>query len=72
MSTDEATGGWYSNSGTYNFASGRANSAQDKLAAYQFTQMVWKGSKGKKVGFGIKDKKVVAWYCSTGNKPDDA
>lgn len=38
----------------------------------QFTQIVWKGVKGKKVGFGIKGVVVYAWYCPTGNVPDDA
>jgi hypothetical protein len=32
--------------------------------------MVWKGTATKKVGFGILDEKVIAWYCPTGNDPD--
>jgi hypothetical protein len=32
--------------------------------------MVWKGSPGKKVGFGVKDTRAYAWYCPTGNQPD--
>jgi uncharacterized protein YkwD len=32
--------------------------------------MVWKGASGKKVGFGINNNVVVAWYCPTGNDPD--
>jgi hypothetical protein len=33
--------------------------------------MVWKGSAGKKVGFGVKGTTAVAWYCPKGNDPDD-
>jgi hypothetical protein len=72
LSTDEASIAWYSNWKNYNFASGRANSNADKPSAYRFTQIVWKGANGKKVGFGVKGTKVVAWYCPTGNTPDQA
>jgi hypothetical protein len=36
----------------------------------QFTQLVWKGQPGKRVGFGVKDRVVYAWYCDAGNTPD--
>jgi uncharacterized protein YkwD len=32
--------------------------------------MVWKGAAGKRVGFGVKDRVVYAWYCDAGNTPD--
>lgn len=74
LTTDEATIQWHKGNVNYNFASGRSNSATSavKSSAYQFTQMVWKGKAMKKVGFGIKDKLTVAWYCPTGNSPDTA
>jgi len=74
MTTAEASNQWYRGTDNYHFASGRPNSqsANVKKSAYQFTQMVWKGSAGKKVGFGVKDKTAVAWYCPTGNDPDTA
>ena len=34
--------------------------------------MVWKGAPGKKVGFGVKDRVVYAWYCDAGNTPATA
>jgi len=34
--------------------------------------LVWKGSPGKKVGFGVKGKTVYAWYCPAGNTPETA
>lgn len=42
------------------------------MSAYQFTQIVWKGKATKKVGFGINGINVYAWYCPTGNDPDQA
>jgi hypothetical protein len=70
LTTAEASNQWYQGTDNYNFASGRANSASVKKSAYQFTQMVWKGTRGKKVGFGVKGETAVAWYCPTGNNPD--
>jgi hypothetical protein len=32
--------------------------------------MVWKGDANKKVGFGVKEDKAVAWYCKAGNEPE--
>jgi hypothetical protein len=32
--------------------------------------MVWKGAAGKRVGFGVKDRLVYAWYCPAGNTPE--
>jgi len=32
--------------------------------------MIWKQS--TEVGFGIKNKWIVAWFCPPGNKPDTA
>ena len=29
----------------------------------KFTQMVWKNT--SKVGFGVKDSTVIAWYCAS-------
>jgi len=72
LTTAEASIQWYRGIDNYSFASGRAKRGSVRKSAYQFTQMVWKGAKGKKVGFGVKDDKAVAWYCLTGNEPDVA
>lgn len=68
----EASQAWYLGNKYYNFNAGRASSSDQTKSAYQFTQIVWKGSAGKLVGFGIKDKTVIAWYCPAGNAPNDA
>ena len=78
VSTDEATVAWYSNSNKYDVAAGRAKAASEggqkewQQAAYKFTRIVWKGVATKQVGFGVKGTRVVAWYCPSGNTPDDA
>jgi len=70
LTTAEASIQWYVGIDDYNGDTGRAKRGGYQEGAYQFTQMVWKGAKGKKVGFGVKDDKAVAWYCLTGNEPD--
>jgi len=35
-----------------------------------FTQMIWNDN--DKVGFGVKGKWVVAWFCPGGNTPEDS
>jgi hypothetical protein len=71
LTTAEASIAWATGKKNYNFRDGSANSdvSEEKANAYKFTQMVWKGAKGKKVGFGIKGKNVYAWYCPKGNDP---
>jgi hypothetical protein len=76
LTTAEASNAWAGGRKNYNFPDGAAEpdsnaakAAQAKANAHKFTQMVWKGAAGKKVGFGIKDTNVYAWYCPTGNSP---
>jgi phage gp16-like protein len=65
---------WYAGEPKYDYSKGEPKSPKDKdakAASDKFTQMVWKGT--AKVGFGIKGKWVIAWYCdkgSTGNNAD--
>lgn len=68
---NEATDGWYAGKKYYEFAAGRPSTVQTE-SALQFTQIVWKGETGKKVGFGVHKGVVYAWYCPAGNTPDTA
>jgi hypothetical protein len=54
---------WYSGNTDYNPDTGLAktNSASNTDKMLKFTQMVWKNS--SKVGFGVKNNMVIAWYC---------
>lgn len=54
LATNAATDKWYSGKEAYNFPSGSANPGAQKESALQFTQIVWKGAAGKRVGFGVK------------------
>lgn len=62
-----ATDFWYGGSKYWNIANGSptvANTDQQRAQfsqAQNFAQMLWKGT--KTVGFGVKGKFVVAWYC---------
>jgi hypothetical protein len=68
-STNAASKAWYAGEAEYDIEKGSAKSPNDKdksAAALRFTQMVWRGT--STVGFGVKDKWVIAWYCnSAGN-----
>lgn len=64
LTTNLASEDWYKNGrDKYNFATGAARSPADQPAANKFTEMLWKSS--KTVGFGVKGKWVVAWYCDS-------
>lgn len=70
---DYATNGWYANKASYDYVTTKPidDKAPTKIKADTYTQLLWKTS--TKVGFGIKDKFVVAWYCDKkGNDPRDA
>jgi hypothetical protein len=65
--TDLATETWFKGKDAYDFAAGRpkaGSSAAELVQMEQFQKLVWKGS--TKVAFGVKDKYVVAWYCTAG------
>ena len=62
-----ATDKWYENKQYYDFAKGELTKGKESEGK-KFTSMMWR--KSKKVGFGIKGKFVVAWYCPKGNDPD--
>lgn len=72
VSTNVATDKWYDDGKKhYNFQGGKPNTDRYKTTALRFTQIVWKGAPGKKVGFGIRGAEVYAWYCNeAGNTPD--
>jgi len=61
--TNLATDTWFEGRRQYNFEQGVANGDDPATvkASNQFVQVVWAAS--TKVGFGVKDKYVVAWYC---------
>ena len=67
FTTAAATADWYAGNVDYDFAANKPKSATVKANSDQFTQVVWKGT--GRVGFGIRDKTVVAWYCERGNWP---
>jgi len=76
LTTAEASIAWAGGKTNYDFQAGSAKTeadankaAQAVANAHKFTQMVWKGAAGKKVGFGIKKTNVYAWYCPPGNSP---
>jgi hypothetical protein len=64
---DHATEGWYKNSESYDYVTSKPKLVHDKedeptkIKSDTYTQLIWKTS--TKVGFGIKGKFVVAWYC---------
>jgi len=70
LTSSEATDKWYGGKIHYNFAAGKPYYDSQKESALQFTQIVWKGDAGKRVGFGVKGTSVYAWYCAAGNTPD--
>jgi hypothetical protein len=63
-----ATDDWYKNEDQYDYEKGTFKKDMDKEKSNKFTTMMWKAT--EKVGFGIKGKFVVAWYCPKGNNPD--
>ena len=73
---DTAVGSWYKGQQYYDFQKGTvvdlgedataAKKDKAKKAQEAFTQLVWLSS--EKVGFGIKDEYVVAWFCPAGNE----
>lgn len=74
---DHATNEWYANSKHYSYETGKAKTGvkdqKDEVTKQYsdtYTQLVWKTS--KKVGFGIKGKFVVAWYCDKKGNTGDA
>lgn len=64
---DYATEGWYKNSESYDYVTSKPKLVKGKedeatkIKSDTYTQLIWKTS--TKVGFGIKGKFVVAWYC---------
>jgi len=59
---NDAGKNWYSGELYYNFNTGDLPKDKDeKKAVEKFSKMVWKNT--KKVGFGVKGKWVIAWYC---------
>ena len=64
--TDAASAAWYAGGKWYDESTGRSkdpSNASKTLDAFKFTKMVWK--KTTRVGFGVKGKWVVAWYCES-------
>lgn len=63
--TNRASKDWYeSGEPKYTFGTGMPNSEANRAAAEKFVKMLWRGT--TKVGFGVKGKWVVAWYCESG------
>ena len=59
---DLATEYWYSQGDkNINWRTGKPNPGGNPIAVNALLHIIWKTT--KKVGFGIKDKWVVAWYC---------
>lgn len=61
---NDASEAWYKGESEYDYTKGEPKKKEDaekKLFSENFTRMVWK--KTTKVGFGIKGKYVIAWYC---------
>jgi hypothetical protein len=58
---------WYSKNNEYDFVQYKALTDEGK----KFSAIVWKASSGKNVGFGIKGKYVVGWYCDEPNTNGD-
>jgi len=61
-----AVDAWYAGNADYDYEAGKASGAGDEAKAKLFTQVVWKNT--DTVAFGIKDRKVYAWYCDKGNE----
>ena len=64
--TDAATDAWYKGNKMYNYKEGKAkaptkDNKEPKKDVDMFARVVWKAT--TKVGFGVKGKYVVAWYC---------
>ena len=62
--TNAASTFWYAGETEYDYTKGEPKKKTDKnKKAYSdnFTKMVWKAT--TKVGFGVKGKYVIAWYC---------
>jgi hypothetical protein len=71
--TNLATEDWYSGEGDYNYSTGKPrnmNDAKKVKASNTFANLVWSGT--TKVGFGVKGKWVVAWYCADKATPADS
>ena len=59
---DLATEYWYSQGDkAIDYSTGKPLPGADQSAVDKLLHIIWKST--KKVGFGIKDKWVVAWYC---------
>lgn len=60
-----ASEAWHKGETYYNPTTGGIktdlNSEDNRKAMLRFTLMVWKNT--RKVGFGVRGKYVVAWYC---------
>jgi len=62
--TNMASNFWYKGINQYDFATNQPKTGINEAQldqANSFQQMVWRGT--KRVGFGVFDKYVVAWYC---------
>jgi hypothetical protein len=70
---NDASYDWYLGKKYYETEKGKVkdDATKDyKELALKFTQMVWKGT--KRVGFGVKDRWVIAWYCEDKGAVGDA
>lgn len=68
LQSNVATTKWYEGESSYNYDTGEPTDDKDetKKKSKKFMNMLWKSS--KKVGFGIKGKFVLAYYCTVGAK----
>lgn len=62
LQTDKATLEWYKGESTYDYVNGEPKDAKDKAKSMKATNLLWKSS--TLVGFGIKGKFVLAYYCA--------
>ena len=71
--TDMASDFWYGGMQYWDIPAGAekaGNKASQSAQAKNFAQMLWQGT--TKVGFGVYDKYVVAWYCASKAELADA
>jgi hypothetical protein len=70
--TNIATDAWYEGESEYDYSTGTPRDMKDpkkvKLSN-AFANVVWAGT--TKVGFGVKGKWVVAWYCQDKAAPSE-
>lgn len=52
---------WYKGLSEYDFKTSDMKKGGDAAKMAKFTQLIWKAT--STVGFGVKGKYVVAWFC---------